>query len=390
MAAVMNLIERLRAEPQGFDLFQALSLLERAYAGEGRRPIGSSVGLDETVRLAAQVEWGFAASDISSLEEEHVRENGEMKKRGGPPLTLRTSALTLAGASGPLPTAFTELLLERRRVGDRSGLDFLDIFNQRLLAFLYRGRRKHHLSLQGHERLSEAALLRCLDHLSGLGRAEGARGPNGERGWLRHAGLQGPAPRSMASLVALLRDRMGIRFECKQFAGAWHPLAEHERARLAGPGRALRSRLGKGAALGNRAWDQEDGIELSTPPLSYERFAALMPERFDRWPLAPHYRERLHPKPVHGVVSWLVARHLQRDTQVVLRPAIQKAPPTYLAGGHESPGLKQTGVWIPPMLGISTWLTGGADRDPGPKWQPQTPAFILRQPERKEATANGN
>jgi type VI secretion system protein ImpH len=387
----VNLIEYLRKEPQGFDLFQAVTLLERAYAAEHRRAVGTSVGMDETVRLGSQVDLSFAASDITSVEEETFRHGrGDNRKRPGPPLTLRTSALSLAGASGPLPIAFTEMLLERRRLGDRAGLDFLDIFNQRLLSFLYRGRRKHHVALQGHHRLADAALLRCLDSVSGLGRAEGAQGPNGEKGWLRHAGLQNGAPRSMASMVAVLRDRLGIKFACIQFVGAWHPLAEYERARLAGPGSRKRTLLGKGAALGHRVWDQEDGIELSTPPLSYERFAALMPEHFERWPLAPHYRERLHKKPIHSMVNWLVARHLQRDTQVILKPAIERAPPTFLAGRGESPALQQTGVWIPPLLGVSTWLTSAGAREPAPQWRAQTPRFVLRLPQRKEATAHGN
>src|SRR5438874_10092041 len=105
--AMPDLIEHLQSRPQGFDLFQALSVIERAFAG--RPPIGTSLGLDEPVRLAAQVDLAFAASDISTVEE---------SRRPGPPLTLRTSALSLAGANGPLPIAFTELLLERRRAGD--------------------------------------------------------------------------------------------------------------------------------------------------------------------------------------------------------------------------------------------------------------------------------
>ena len=75
MSAV-NLVDLLRAQPQGFDLFQALSLLERSYEGGRQRPIGSSVGMDETVRLAAQVDLSFAASDISSVEEGMVRDGG--------------------------------------------------------------------------------------------------------------------------------------------------------------------------------------------------------------------------------------------------------------------------------------------------------------------------
>ncbi|MGE4244014.1 type VI secretion system baseplate subunit TssG [Ramlibacter sp.] len=337
-----DLIQTLTEKPQGFDLFQALSLLERAQPE--RRPIGTSIGLDETVRLAAHVEMSFAASDIAGIDD---------SKQAGPPLTLRSSALSLAGPQGPLPTPFTELLLERRRAGDKAGLEFLDIFNQRLLAFLYRGRRKHHVALHGEHLDEEAALLRCLDALSGLGRAEGARGPSGERAWLRHAGLQGAAPRSLASLLALLRDRMGIRFQGVQFDGGWHALADSERASLRTRGRN-RMRLGAGGSLGQRAWDQEAGLQLSTPSLPHAKFASLLPGGKG-----------------HALLGWLAARHLQRDVKVVLSTGVIDPPPSTLAKDAA----------LPPRLGLSAWLSS-APRPKGdaahPRWAPQHPKFVLR------------
>lgn len=336
-----DLIELLRGQPQGFDLFQAMSLLERAHPE--RQPIGTSIGLDEAIRISAQVDLAFAASDIAAVED---------SKRHGPPLTLRSSALSIAGVSGPLPMAFTEMLLDRRRAGDRAGLEFLDIFNQRILAFLYRGRRKHHIPLNARGTGDEVALLRCLDALSGLGRAEGARGPAGERAWLRHAGLQGPAPRSLASLLALLRDRMRIRFEGRQFTGSWHPLAREERAmlRTRRPGGA---RLGQGGSLGHRAWDQEAGIELATPPLSALRFATLLPGGAG-----------------HGLLTWLVNRHLQRDVQVVLQLQVDRTPASKLDACEA----------LPPRLGLSAWLTGPkrSAADGPSQWPPQRPRFVLQ------------
>ena len=48
-----DLIEQLRRAPQTFNLFQALSILERSEPA--RAALGTSVGLDESVRLAAVV-----------------------------------------------------------------------------------------------------------------------------------------------------------------------------------------------------------------------------------------------------------------------------------------------------------------------------------------------
>jgi len=338
-AAMPDLISQLRANPQDFNLFQAISLLERS---EPRRtPVGRGVGADEALRLASQVEMAFAPSDIASVD---------VSARPGPPLMLRTAALSLAGAQGPLAVPFTELLLARRRARDGAGLDFLDIFNQRLIGFWYRARCKHHLSLQGTG--GPALLPRSLDALSGLGLAEGAHGPRGEAAWLRHAGLQGAAPRSLASLLTLLRDRLGVRFEGKQFEGGWHALAAGDRAHLRGlgGGRAAQ-RLDGGASLGARAWDQSAGIALSAPALMPSQFAALLPGGIEC-----------------GLLAWLVARHLQRDFTVTLELKLATAPESRL-GGRRRPGLQA-------KLGRSAWLCGRAA--PGqPERQYQAARFQL-------------
>jgi type VI secretion system protein ImpH len=322
-----DLMSRLREHPQGFDLFQAISLLERAEPGRER--VGISLGIDEALRLSAQVELGFAPSDIDAIAQ---------SQRPGPPLTLWSCVMTLAGAQGPLPMPFTELLMERSRLRDRAGLAFLDIFNQRLLGFLYRSRRKHHVALSGAD-LQDAPSLRVLDALSALGRAEGARAPQGQQGWLRHAGLQGAAPRSMGALLALLRDRLGIHWSGRQFMGSWHALEESGRSALGGP---IRGALGAGTALGARGWDQEAGIELSTPALSQAQYQALLPG-------GRHY----------ALLAWLVGRHQQREIRFVVQLALAAPQPTRLS--RDAPLL--------PRLGLSAWL--------GTPTQVQGPRFVL-------------
>ena len=324
-----DLIARLRRAPHRFNLFQAISLLERS--APARKPVGTGVGIDEAVRLGGHVDFGFAPSDIAAIDD---------SRRAGPALTLRTAALTLAGAQGPVAAPFTELLLARRRRRDHAGLDFLDIFNGRLLGFWYRVRSKHHLALQSGA-APAAPLPRTLDAMSGLGRAEGARGPDGELAWLRHAGLQSAAPRSLASLLALLRDRLQVDVDGRQFVGGWHALAPAERARLQG-NRGRGGAAGTtGRSLGARAWDQAAGIALSAPPLAPAQFAALLPG-----------------SPQFALLCWLVARHLQADFAVTLTLTLATPPATRL-GRHQA---------LAPRLGRSAWLcsAGGGQRQPAP------------------------
>ena len=340
-----DLIERLCQNPERFDLFQALHVLERSEPA--RRPVGTSLGLDEAVRLAGHTRLGFPASDIHAVR---------ASQKSGPPLTLSSAVMALGGAQGPLPLAYTEMLLDAARRGEGAGLAFVDIFEQRLLGFLYRSRRKHRVALAAGD-VQAAPPLRALDALSGLGRIEGARGPQGQRAWLRHAGLQGAAPRSVASLLALLRDRLGIAFTGRSFVGAWLPLAEEARARLAGAGSRGFGGCGMGRALGARAWDPGAGISLSTPPLRADVVAGLLPGGA-----------------THGLLAWLVSRHQQQDLRVQLQVAIADAPPTRLCTRGDA------GAGLAPRLGLATWLCGPARaRDAGaPAVTVQPPRFRVR------------
>ncbi|NHZ83185.1 type VI secretion system baseplate subunit TssG [Massilia sp. CCM 8695] len=310
-----DLISQLRRAPHDFNLFQAISLLERSEPS--RAPVGTAHGIDEAVRLAGQTDFAFPASDIASLGD---------SARPGPPLMLRTAALTLAGGHGPIAAPFAEMLLEQRRQRDHAGLDFLDIFNQRLIGFWYRSRCKQHLSLRPLAQDS-TPLVRALDALSESGRAQGSPGPAGEQAWLRHAGLQSAAPRSMATLLALLRDRIGTAFAGEQMVGRWHGLVPREHARLG------KQRLGMGASLGARAWDQAAAMALTTPPLAPAQFAALLPSG-----------------DLYGLLGKLVARHLQQDISVSLQPALAAQPATRL-------GCAQA---LAPRLGQSAWLCSAA------------------------------
>jgi len=324
-----DVLSQLLRAPHGFNLFQAISLLERA--APARAPVGRGVGLDEAVRLGAHVDLAFAPSDIASVEINHD---------AGPAWTVRSAAMTLAGAQGPLAAPFTELLLEQRSERNRAGLEFLDIFNGRLLALWYRARASQHLALQlgatapasGPHHTSMAPLLRMVDALSGLERGKGARGAGGEVPWLCHAGLQNAAPRSMTSLLTLLRDRFKLHFTGQQFVGAWHALAAHDQARLQGRAKAhaVRHASGMGRTLGRRAWDQAAGIALALPRLSSAQFAALLPG-----------------SPRFALLGWLAARHLQADFTVTLTLSLS-APPASTLGRSAS---------MAPRLGRSAWLS---------------------------------
>lgn len=318
----LALIERLYSRPQGFNLFQAISLLER-HAPQ-KAALGTGVGSDEAAILRGEVSLAFAPSDVVS-----VKPAANPQGRS----TLTSAAMSLAGANGPLPLPFTEMLLQRRPAKDRAALDFLDISHNRWLAFLYRSRKKHYVGLNWRASEQDNPLARTMDALSGLGRAEGARGPQGELARLNHAGLQNAAPRSMLNLLTLLSDRLGLRLQARQFVGGWQALDAADSPPL---GRAV---LGQQAVLGNRAWDAAAGIKITAAAVPMERLTSLLPGGKD-----------------HALMDWLLKRHTQSELQVSLVIEPEPQAPASL------PGLGQA------RLGWTSWLAQGH--------QPQSPSAL--------------
>lgn len=252
-AAAGFVIQQLLDHPQAFNLFQAISLLETESARAEHGVVGEPVCLRSHVSLA------FEPSDIKRVEVRSTTDSA---------YTLWTSVLGLAGSGGPLPAVFTEMLLARAAKRDHAMAEFLDIFNQRFLHFLYEARRKSHAALGTKPLQSVAASVLDAVGSLGLSRPMPIRAPL----WLRHAGLLSGAPRSMTGLLALLRDRLDLRIEGRQFVGQWLSVEAESMGSL-----NRSCALNGTAVLGRRVWDQAAGIALEIAVDSAEDLNRCLP-----------------------------------------------------------------------------------------------------------------
>ncbi|MDH0344403.1 type VI secretion system baseplate subunit TssG, partial [Chromobacterium haemolyticum] len=142
-----SVAERLLTRPQGFEFAQAVMLLERltpqaAPLGQGADPAR------EALRLRGPLLPAFAASELSALEPGAL-EPGALggdalggDARDGQP-ALDVESFGLGGPDGPLPYAYQEWLQQRRQDKDHAPAEFLQLFQHRLLALLYRAQRKY-------------------------------------------------------------------------------------------------------------------------------------------------------------------------------------------------------------------------------------------------------
>jgi type VI secretion system protein ImpH len=317
----------LREAGYRFDFFQAMRLLRMLHSGQ-KAPAGRGVSFrQEPVRLRSTVEMSFPPSDLVQVE--FPPEQGAAPERGGMP-EMTVAFFGLGGALGPMPRPFSQQLRDRTRAGDTGMRDFLDLFHHRLLSLLYRGRQLRRVWLEeGPPEAHDVA--RYLYAFMGLG----TRGMRGrlkvkDRVLLRYAGLLARRPVSVGALRAMLSDWLGVDVRLRLPRGAWLALEEEQWTRLGPTGG--NQRLGQGAVLGTRAWQEQAGLELELGPLSWRRYRGLLPGGQGLAALRSLIRFALGPGP---------------EVALVLRPRAEDIP--------EQP-LRNPGDRRGPRLGWTSWL----------------------------------
>jgi type VI secretion system protein ImpH len=265
-----SLEDELFAEPYRFEFFQAVRLLELRSRGIDSAPAAAG---DDVVRFRASYDLSFPPSEIRELA------------KAGPdsPPRMTVSFFGAGGLDGPLPTSFTEAILERLSRRDTATADFLDIFHHRLLSLFYRIHKKYRPALATTTPADHPSA-RFLFSLQGLGlRTVAAQVPASAR-LIRYTGLLAIKPRSASGLATMASDYFRVPVQVQQFVGEWVALGADQTTRLGRTGQ--NNALGAAAVVGTRVWLQDAGIRLKIGPLDAERFASFLPNGEAHWALA--------------------------------------------------------------------------------------------------------
>lgn len=258
--------EWLFAEGYKFDFYQAVRLLElmfpeSASVGEGSEP------RHEAVQFQSNITLDFPASDVQEITPTAGKDS---------PARMMVNFLGIAGAHGPLPAPYTELILERVRQRDTGLRDFLDIFNHRLISLIYRLAKVHRVPLtpKSPER---SAITEFLYAFLGLGLPSlRNRIEVKDPALLFYSGLIFQEPRSAAGLEHILTDYFQVSAFVKQFQGKWRELEPDQWTYL---GRNGRNRaLGQTATMGTRYWDQQRNFEVELGPMPLAQFLDFLPD----------------------------------------------------------------------------------------------------------------
>ena len=129
-AGALTRVSALAEHPEKFHIFQALRLIEAAYAdsprlGRSKRP------KQDPVRLKQRVDMAFAPSTITQFKPRAAK--------GGAPGTVQQLMFGMFGPNGPMPLHLTEYARNRLHSHRDPTLSaFADVFHHRMLSLLYR------------------------------------------------------------------------------------------------------------------------------------------------------------------------------------------------------------------------------------------------------------
>lgn len=326
-----SVLEELRANPRGYSFLQAVRLLRQAHAGKGVDE--AERFLREQLRVRALLSLGFPPTDLTGIEDLPNERNAE-GEGGGEPRRFRLTAtfLGLYGPSSPLPTFYTEELLDEQSEDRSVSRDFLDVVGDGFFTLFFLAWTRHRLSLKVCEE-ADAATMERLYSLVGLGDPK-VRSIFASPGMLlRAAGLLTQFPRSAAGLRGLLADHLSAPVRVVQCVSRTVRIPEDQRCVLGGDS----SRLGHTAWLGSQARDDTGKIRIEIGPLSADEFRRGVPGD-----------ER------HGALLRLVRFYCTEPLEfdLLLRLDPEEAEGAQL--GSEKWG----------MLGCDTWLAAGKLENP--------------------------
>jgi type VI secretion system protein ImpH len=257
--------EGLFQEGSRFEFFQAVKLLE--IINKDRLPVGEDTSdpIRAAVWFQGKTSFSFPPGDIDGVDD----------PEGKKPARMRVNFMSLTGALGPLPQAYTELVLNRIRNKDNTLRDFLDIFNHRLISLAYRVRKKFRPGFE-FSSPDKSLFSQYLFHLMGMG-TPGLKNRMQikDRALLFYAGLLAMQPRSMIGLIVILEDYFGAKVKGESFCGQWLQLEEDQWTRIGKSGQ--NQILGDSAILGRKVWDQQSKFKIMFESLNFKQYSSFLP-----------------------------------------------------------------------------------------------------------------
>lgn len=176
---------------------------------------------DSPVKTISMVSYKLRATEIEKINETDR-------------ITIFTNKLALAGLNAPLPTPYSELIIQRFHERDYAISAFLNIFNSKLLGVAYRISQRRHIALQ---RKGNRPLLKCVSNFFGASNTPQKMTRLSYLFWSRNRTLEG--------LRIILEEYFKFKVKIDPLSELW---SNHHDIKLLG-----KNRLSENAYLGRQA-----------------------------------------------------------------------------------------------------------------------------------------
>lgn len=314
-------VQGLLTQPQGYSFFQAVRMLRRWACG----PDGGFSSPDDfyrsRLRIRPHLSLGFPATDMTDIGWQALSEDDYR-------IQITATFLGLYGTGSPLPTFYTEELLDEASDDRTVSRDFLDIFNHDFYIHFFKAWSRYRLMFKVLEE-EDADYIERLYCLLGLGHKELRRAlPHHDRA-LRYIGLFTQFPRSALGLKTMLADLLaGPRVAVRQCVHRWVAIPADQRLVLGEQG----CTLGEDSWLGQQVMDRMGKVVVEVHELSADAFHELLPG------------EALYSQ-VESLTGFYLVDPVEHDLSLSVRPEeVQTLQPG-------------AGRWA--RLGYDTWIFAG-------------------------------
>lgn len=210
-----------------YSFFQAIRLLRLMQP----RSSAADTLADRNIRVRPALNLAFPAADIAGIQSSRVEEQTRFD--------VTATFFGLYGSSSPLPTFYTEDLINEAGQDETVSRDFLDIIHHHMYSLLFHAWMKYRLFFQVSEEHSQAHLERlfCLLGLADPGMRQAM--PDA-LGLLRYIGLFTQFPHSATGLATILRDALkGVPLRLVGCIPRMAKIPESQRSKMGASGSTL-------------------------------------------------------------------------------------------------------------------------------------------------------
>ena len=242
---VPDLIQDLYSKPYEFELSQALKVFEYLFPDSPEMGEPKSIG-QEKIIFKSRISMSTPSSDIYKT---YDVPSGNV--------VMVVNLMGIAGIQGPLPTPYSEWILDRVSKKDNAFADFLDIFNHRLIT-LKTKISKHYVPTLSKKLPPDTELGNTILSLTGLENYQESIQVK-PRNMLKYAGLMWHNACSAAGFKSLISDYFQVKTSIYQLEGRWVYLQAEDQTLLG----QQNTVLGLNSSIGTKFWSGDTLFKLT-------------------------------------------------------------------------------------------------------------------------------